>query len=103
MIHFIFSLSWGIKNDVDCIAASFVRKASDVLEIRAFAAQLLKEQHPTDFAKYAVPRIISKIESTEALENFEEILEVCGVVLFEMRSMFSVCCVSLLKKMFCFC
>ena len=57
---------FGIENDVDYIAASFVRSAGDVEEIRT----LLKETGGDEI------KIISKIESTQGIENFEEILEV---------------------------
>ena len=69
-------IRWGIENDIDYIAASFVRKPTDVLAIREYSSSLLKELHPTTYQKYHIPKIISKIESTEALENFDEILEV---------------------------
>lgn len=57
---------FGISRGVDFIAASFVRKASDVLEIR----QLLEEHN----AKHI--QIISKIENQEGVDNLDEILEV---------------------------
>ncbi|MBS5335317.1 MAG: pyruvate kinase [Clostridiales bacterium] len=57
---------FGIENDVDYIAASFVRSAGDVEAIRT----LLKENGGEEI------KIISKIESTQGIENFEEILEV---------------------------
>lgn len=56
---------FGIENDVDYIAASFVRSAGDVEAIRT----LLKENGGDEI------KIISKIESTQGIENFEEILE----------------------------
>jgi len=65
-------IRWGIKNDIDFIAASFVRKAQDVKDIRSYVATLMNEFHPPH---HPHPRVISKIESTEALENFNEILE----------------------------
>ena len=56
----------GVKAGFDYIAASFVRRASDVQEIRnlldANGGQKVK--------------IISKIESQEGIDNFDEILEV---------------------------
>ena len=55
--------NWGVVNNVDFIAASFVRKASDVTYIR----QVLGEK-----GKHI--QIISKIENQEGLENFDEIL-----------------------------
>lgn len=57
---------FGIEQGVDFIAASFVRKASDVLEIR----ELLEEHN----AKHI--QIISKIENQEGVDNLDEILEV---------------------------
>ncbi|NWQ42985.1 pyruvate kinase [Bacillus sp. EB106-08-02-XG196] len=57
---------FGIEQGVDFIAASFVRRASDVLEIR----QLLEEKQATHI------HIIPKIENQEGVDNIDEILEV---------------------------
>jgi pyruvate kinase len=57
---------FGIEQNVDFIAASFVRRASDVLEIR----QLLEKNHATHI------HIIPKIENQEGVDNIDEILEV---------------------------
>jgi pyruvate kinase len=57
---------FGIQQGVDFIAASFVRKASDVLEIRE-----LLEKHNANHIQ-----IISKIENQEGVDNLDEILEV---------------------------
>lgn len=59
-------LLFGIENDVDFVAASFVRKAADVLEIREF----LDQNGGGEI------QIIAKIENQEGVENLEEILEV---------------------------
>lgn len=56
-------IQFGIKMGVDFIAASFIRKAADVREIR----ELIKSSNI---------KIISKIENQEGLDNFDEILEV---------------------------
>eukprot|EP00934_Nitzschia_sp_Nitz4_P005470 Nitzschia sp. Nitz4//scaffold189_size62959//32933//34665//NITZ4_006309-RA/size62959-snap-gene-0.4-mRNA-1//1//CDS//3329539899//5460//frame0 len=56
---------WGIPNKIDFIAASFVRKASDVLKIR----EILGPENQGI-------KIISKIENQEGLDNYDEILEV---------------------------
>jgi pyruvate kinase len=66
-------LSWGLKNNVDYIAASFIRKASDVLEIQEFCKKTIKEM---DLKNTTIPLIISKIESTQGLQNFDEILAI---------------------------
>ena len=55
----------GIKGGFDYIAASFVRRAQDVRDIK----NLLKENGGERI------KIISKIESQEGIENFDEILE----------------------------
>lgn len=57
---------FGIEQGVDFIAASFVRKATDVLEIR----QLLEKHNASHI------QIISKIENREGVDNLNEILEV---------------------------
>ncbi len=56
---------FGIENDVDYIAASFVRSADDVRAVRAF----LEANGGSEI------KVISKIESTQGIENFEEILQ----------------------------
>ncbi len=58
------------KNDFDFIAASFVRKASDVLAIRA-----ILEEHRSHIL------IIAKIESQAGVENLEQILEVADGIM----------------------
>jgi pyruvate kinase len=57
---------FGVEQGVDFIAASFVRKASDILEIR----ELLAEKG----AKHI--QIIPKIENQEGIDNIDAILEV---------------------------
>lgn len=57
---------FGIQNDIDFIAASFVRKAEDVLEIRK-----VLEEYNADHIQ-----IISKIENQEGVDNILKIIEV---------------------------
>lgn len=57
---------FGLENDIDFIAASFIRKAADVLEIR----RILEEHNGEDV------HIISKIENQEGVDNLDEILVV---------------------------
>jgi len=59
-------IRFGIEQDIDFIAASFVRKAADVVEIRE-----LLEAHDAQHIQ-----IISKIENREGVDHLEEILEV---------------------------
>lgn len=57
---------FGCNNDIDFIAASFIRKASDILEIR----DILKEQNNNHI------KIIAKIENQEGVNNIDSIIEV---------------------------
>ena len=57
-------VNFGLKEGVDMIAASFVRKAEDVHYIRDVLGP-----------RGAHIKIISKIENSEGLENYEDILE----------------------------
>ncbi|WP_261133231.1 pyruvate kinase [Bacillus sp. Marseille-Q3570] len=59
-------IEFGIRQGVDFIAASFVRRASDVLEIRE-----ILERHNAEHIQ-----IIPKIENQEGVDNINEILEV---------------------------
>jgi pyruvate kinase len=58
-------IEFGIRQGVDFIAASFVRKASDILEIRE-----ILERHGVRID------IIAKIENQEGVDNVDEILAV---------------------------
>ncbi len=62
---------FGIEQGVDFIAASFVRKAADVLEIR----ELLKE-HDAEHI-----HIMPKIENQEGIDNIDEILAVSDALM----------------------
>ncbi len=58
-------LKFGCEQGVDFVAASFIRKASDVQEIR----EILSANGGENI------HIISKIENQEGVDNFDEILE----------------------------
>lgn len=62
----IEDIKFGIENDIDFIAASFIRTRDDVLDIR----RVLEDNSNYDI------KIISKVESKQGLENLNEILEV---------------------------
>jgi pyruvate kinase len=72
-------VNWGIKNNIDYIAASFVRKASDVHLIR----QILKENGGDGI------KIICKIENQEGLENYIDILEATDGIMVARGGKFS--------------
>ena len=62
---------FGIEQNIDFIAASFVRKATDILEIR----QLLDSNNGSHI------QIIAKIECQAAITNFDEILAVADGIM----------------------
>ena len=82
-------LTWGIKNGVDMIAASFIRRAEDVQEMRVFIKstmhRLIEEGTPCYFTEHLssfyAPLIIAKIENQQGLDNFDEIVEVADGVM----------------------
>jgi len=56
-------IDFGVKNKVDYVALSFVRRAEDVVELK----RILK-------LKKSKAQVISKIETEEAIENLDEII-----------------------------
>lgn len=62
----VADLKFGVKEDIDFVAASFVRTKEDVLNIRS----VLESE-----GMYNI-QIISKIENKEGLENIDDIIEV---------------------------
>ena len=56
-------LNWGVKNKVDFIAASFVRKGSDIQHIREVLGEASSKIS-----------IISKVENMEGLDNYDDIV-----------------------------
>lgn len=66
----VADINFAIDHELDFIAASFVRKASDVLDIRR-----LLEERGADI------HIIAKIENQEGVDNLEEIIQVADGVM----------------------
>ena len=64
-------LLFGIEHDVDFIAASFVRTAKDVIDMRKFL----------NYNGGHNIRIIAKIENEEGVEHFDEILKNCDGIM----------------------
>lgn len=62
----ISDIKFGVENGVNFIAASFIRKAEDVLDIR----KILEDNKGNNI------QIISKIESQEGVDNLDSIIEV---------------------------
>jgi pyruvate kinase len=63
-------LAFGSKNDIDIVALSFVQSKEDILK-----AKSIMEKHNFN------PMVISKIETAEALNNLEDILDVSDGVM----------------------
>lgn len=63
-------LAFGIENEVDYVALSFVRNAADILE-----AKMFMKKH-----KAAIP-LIAKIEKHEALANIDEVIPLVDAVM----------------------
>ena len=67
----IADLKFGCEQGVDFVAASFIRKASDVAEVR----KVLDENGGANI------KIIPKIENQEGVDNFDEILELSAGIM----------------------
>ena len=67
----ISDLKFGCEQGVDFVAASFIRKADDVREVR----RVLDENGGKKI------QIISKIENQEGVDNFDEILELSDAIM----------------------
>lgn len=63
-------IEFGVKEGIDYIALSFVKDRKSILELRKF---LNESKHPVE--------IIAKIESAEAIEHIEDIIEVSDCVM----------------------
>jgi len=61
---------WGIDNNVDFVAASFVNSASDVKSLKSFISR-----------NNGNMKIISKIESQQGIKNIDEIIDVSDAIM----------------------
>ncbi|QMS84760.1 pyruvate kinase [Candidatus Xianfuyuplasma coldseepsis] len=64
-------IKWGCEHNVDFIAASFVRRASDIQEIR----NIMKYNGNSNI------QIIAKIENKEGVDNIEEIIDIADGIM----------------------
>jgi pyruvate kinase len=63
-------LEFGLKNDVDFVAFSFVRRAADIVELRSMLNKARSKA-----------KIIAKVEDVEGLENIDEIIKLVDGVM----------------------
>ncbi|WP_299759850.1 pyruvate kinase [uncultured Pontibacter sp.] len=63
-------LHFGLDNDVEWVALSFVRKVEDIHEIKRIISERGKDT-----------RVIAKIEKPEAIENIDEIIEATDAIM----------------------
>ena len=63
-------IKWGIENEMEYLAVSFVKRRSDILEVRRLIEELRGSM-----------KIIAKIETRQAVENLEEITDVVDGVM----------------------
>ena len=64
-------IAFGVQNDVDYIACSFVSKKQDLIDVHNY----LKELHADDI------ELIAKIENQSGVDNIEEICEECDGIM----------------------
>jgi len=63
-------LEFGLKNNVEWIGLSFVRKAQDILDLKKIIADRGKKC-----------RVIAKVEKPEAVENIDEIIDAADAIM----------------------
>jgi len=66
----LVDLEFGIKNNVDYIALSFVRRPADITELR----DILK-------ARKSKAKIVAKIETPQAIENIDQIIKLTDAIM----------------------
>lgn len=67
-------LAFALAHDVDFIALSFVRNGQDIVDVRQHMRKIVGEE-------ISLPRIVSKIECKEALNNLDRILGATDAVM----------------------
>lgn len=67
----IEDLKFGLANDIDYVALSFVRSADDILHLRSIIQQNANKELP----------VIAKIEMKEAVDSIDEIIKVSDAVM----------------------
>ncbi len=76
----ITDLKFGIKNQVDYVALSFVQSPQDIIELRKLIGELEKE---FKFKEKNIPstKVIAKIEKPQAIENIDAIIRIADGIM----------------------
>lgn len=70
-------VEWAVKNELDFLALSFVRSASEVLELR----RVIEQHVPSNRRESFRLPIVAKIELPAAVRNIEDIANVCDMIM----------------------
>jgi pyruvate kinase len=75
-------VAWAVKNGIDFLALSFVRKADEVLELKRRLAELCPIDKALDPSGQgvAIP-VIAKIEKPQAVQNIESIVDASDAIM----------------------
>ncbi len=73
----LLRVQWAVEHEVDFLALSFVRSATEVLDLRRAIEEHVPEARRGDFR---LP-IVAKIELPAAVKNIEDIANVCDMVM----------------------
>jgi pyruvate kinase len=68
-------LEWACRVGADYVAASFIRTKENVRSVLSFLERCVSNLPPVDGHRRLRPLVISKIESKEGVDNFDEILK----------------------------
>lgn len=66
-------LAFGLENEVDLVAVSFVKQGKDIETVRVMMQKFKPQGH--------LPPIVAKLERPEAINNLEEIMQVTDGVM----------------------
>jgi len=69
---------WGVANDLDFLALSFVRRAEEILDLKRQIAQMQDPQHKGEAAW--IP-IVAKIEKPQALREIDAIVDAADAIM----------------------
>jgi pyruvate kinase len=72
----IADIAWAVNNDIEYIALSFVRCATDLEEVRRLVQRASMNQ-----GRHLATRLIAKVESARGLDNIDEIIHAADGVM----------------------